>query len=178
VKLQERIIGASPTLPFRIVPDLFEAMLKRLAKAMRDDVLTISPKELREYVKMSERESKLGTYQIVGGLKAFRREPDMAQLKRSDGAWIHFSLTARSQAQAVEMLAYDFEIVFPAGHSPVFLRFDLNEQGHRNEGREIRSHLHPGNDDLLVPAPVMTPLELLTLFLDDLRPRDVAKPRA
>jgi hypothetical protein len=50
-----------------------------------------------------------------------------------------------------------------------FLRFDYNLPAHRNEEREIRCHLHPGSDDILVPAPLMSPLEMLALFIDGLR---------
>ncbi|MFV8749137.1 hypothetical protein ACNOYE_01155 [Nannocystaceae bacterium ST9] len=72
----------------------------------------------------------------------------------------------------------DFELVFPDGHVPTFVRFDLNEPGHENEEREIRSHMHPSNDDLLVPAPVMGPEELLDVLIRRLRaPRGDEKPR-
>lgn len=33
----------------------------------------------------------------------------------------------------------------------------------------MRSHLHPGSNDILVPAPKMTPTEILTLFCEGLR---------
>lgn len=50
-----------------------------------------------------------------------------------------------------------------------FLRFDLNLPDHRNEARELRCHLHPGSDDILIPAPLLTPAEMLTLFIDGIR---------
>jgi hypothetical protein len=49
---------------------------------------------------------------------------------------------------------------------------------HRNETRELRSHLHPGSDDILAPAPLMSPLEILGLFIDGLRRPEGRKPRA
>ncbi|MFS8069055.1 MAG: hypothetical protein ACMG6S_22070, partial [Byssovorax sp.] len=45
----------------------------------------------------------------------------------------------------------------------------LNLPGHGNEKRDLRCHLHPGSDDLLVPAPLLTPSELLTLFIEGAR---------
>jgi hypothetical protein len=73
----------------------------------------------------------------------------------------------------LELLAQDFEIRFPAGAGTPFLRFDLNLPTHRNETRDMRCHLHPGSDDILAPAPLMSPLELLALFLDGMRwPQD------
>ena len=50
-----------------------------------------------------------------------------------------------------------------------FLRFDLNLPEHRNEYRELRCHLHPGSDDIIVPAPKLSPIEMLTLLTDGLR---------
>ena len=99
---------------------------------------------------------------------------------------MHFTLTlecsskGKKKGRKVERLwAYDFELVFPEGHEPAFVRFDLNEPGHPNEDREIRSHMHPGNDDLLVPAPVMGPRELIDVLVRRLRNnRDDGKARS
>jgi hypothetical protein len=55
------------------------------------------------------------------------------------------------------------------GMGAPFLRFDLNLPAHRNEQRELRCHLHPGSDDLLLPAPTMHSHELLWLFLNEIR---------
>lgn len=46
---------------------------------------------------------------------------------------------------------------------PKFVRFDLNMPGHHNEAPGLRCHLHPGHDDLQVPAPFMKPLEIVDL---------------
>lgn len=120
-------------------------------------------------------------FAITGGIKDFRRNSASARLIRNDLAWLHFTLTVREHAPGrLEMLGYDFELVFPDGHIPPFVRFDLNLPGHRNEARELRSHVHPGNDNdgLQLPAPVMTPEELLELLLVRLRTRDPENPRA
>lgn len=112
---------------------------------------------------------------LVDGKKPFKRDLKDARLVRSDGAWLHFTLTLRcgkgkkGKNKVEELWAYDFELVFPDGEHPAFVRFDLNEPDHENEAREIRSHMHPGNDDLLVPAPVMTPEELLDVLVRRLR---------
>jgi hypothetical protein len=50
-------------------------------------------------------------------------------------------------------------------HRPSFIRFDLNPPGHPNEERELRAHLHPGCDDLLLPSLILEPLEALELML-------------
>jgi hypothetical protein len=119
----------------------------------------------------------IGPHVILGGEKS-SRDPKHAYLKRNDGAWIHFKITVIWDGDSkVDLDSYDFEIVFPPGHQPPWCRIDLNPPGHDNEAEGLRSHLHPGNDDLIMPAPVMTPEEILKLFIDGLRPRDPAKPR-
>lgn len=105
---------------------------------------------------------------IVGGEKNQRRDPGLAHFVRDDDAWFDFTITVR-QRGALELLAYNFEIRFPSAMGSPFLRFDLNLPEHRNEDRELRSHLHAGFDDLYVPAPVMTPSELVGLFVHALR---------
>lgn len=66
-------------------------------------------------------------------------------------------------------MAYDFEIRLPPMMGVPFLRFDYNLPDHRNEARELRCHLHPGCDDILLPAPLLSPLEMLTFFVEKLR---------
>lgn len=102
---------------------------------------------------------------IVGGDKNFGRSAELKHFRRRDGAWFDFSLTLRESTGTLELLAYDFEIRLPPGYGAPFVRFDLNLPEHRNEERELRSHAHFGSDDLLVPAPVMKPDELLKLFI-------------
>src|SRR5207249_273661 len=111
--------------------------------------------------------------------KDFKRERSSARLVRDDDAWIHFTVTVKQEKRALVLVAYDFEIVFPDGCQPAFFRADLNPPDHPNAAREVRSHVHPGNDEYQWPAPVLTPREVLELFLarPGLRPRDAGKPR-
>jgi hypothetical protein len=104
-----------------------------------------------------------------GKTKNQGRDREFPHLTRNDGAWFDFSITVRERGDQLELLAQDFEIRFPPGMGTPFLRFDLNLPAHRNEQREMRCHLHPGSDDILAPAPLMGPLELLGLFVDGLR---------
>jgi hypothetical protein len=110
-----------------------------------------------------------GAFCIVGGEKNQHRDRSIEHLVRSDGAWFDFSITVREGGPHLELLAYDFEIRFPAGMGMPFLRFDLNLPAHRNEEREMRAHMHLGCEDILCPAPLMSPLETLALFIDGLR---------
>jgi hypothetical protein len=122
-------------------------------------------------------EAPLDARVIAGGVKDFRRDPGNAYLVRDDGAWLHFTILVREISGSLEMLGYDFELVFPEGQVPPFYRIDLNLPGHENEDRALRSHCHPGSDDLQAPAPVMTPEEILDLLIWGMRPRNPDKPR-
>ena len=118
-------------------------------------------------------------YCIVGGDKNQERSRRLRHFERDDGAWFDFTITVREHPGHLELLAYDFEIRFPPGTGTPFLRFDLNLPAHRNEDREVRAHLHPGSDDVLVPALMMSPQEVLALFLRQLRrPAGREKSRA
>ena len=118
---------------------------------------------------LRELELQEGAFCIVGGEKNQERDRGLPHLTRDDGAWFDFSVVVREQGGALELLAYDFEIRLPPGMGTPFLRFDLNLPDHRNEAREMRCHLHPGSDDILVPAPLMSPLELAAMFIGGAR---------
>jgi hypothetical protein len=110
--------------------------------------------------------------------------PVNARLVRDDGAWLHFTITVLKASDTLAIRAYDFELVFPEdmvlpkGRMPLFYRIDLNTERHPNAARELRSHCHPGHDDLQAPAPVMSPDEILDLLIWGMRPRRVDKTRA
>ncbi|TMQ04604.1 MAG: hypothetical protein E6J90_51025 [Deltaproteobacteria bacterium] len=96
---------------------------------------------------------------------------------RADGGVVHFAMTLLERdARNVEVLAYGFEVYFPS-HDPIaFVRFDLNVRGHGNDEVGLRSHVHPGNDDLQLPSPVLAPLEALLLVLYGCRSRREVAP--
>lgn len=103
----------------------------------------------------------------IGAVRNFDRDRALPHLTRPDDAWFDFQLLCRSRGCATEILAYDWEIRFD-NRSPVsFVRFDLNPPAHDNEADGLRSHLHLSSDDdgHSVPAPIMTPFEVLDLFL-------------
>jgi len=118
-------------------------------------------------------------YCIVGGDKNQERDHGLRHFERDDGAWFDFTITVREHAQELELLAYDFEIRFPPGAGTPFLRIDFNLPSHHNEDRDLRMHVHPGSDDIVMPAPMMSPSEVLGLLIDGLRmPPARDKPRA
>lgn len=186
--LQTRVLGAWPSWMAKTPSRLLQSLKNKLVKAYNGGQLKVGHNKIHECVQLDPRgdednevRAAPGKHVIVGGIKDFHRNPASARLIRNDGAWLHFTILVEWDGnETLKLLAYDFELVFPEGHNPPFIRFDLNPPGHPNEAREIRSHAHPGTDDtgFQLPAPVMTPEELLDLLVWDLRPRDPEKPRA
>jgi len=182
-KLQEDLLGQRSGLGLPSTSKtLFDEIRGMLLKARKNDLLATSQDEVHRIVKCFSshndpqlhgqlRRSNLHEHAfcIVGGNKNFHRNEALPHLRRSDGAWFDFSITVREVGGVVELLAYNFEIRLPSCHGVPFLRFDLNPPGHDNEARELRCHLHAGHDDLQIPAPLMSPREVLTLFLEGLR---------
>jgi hypothetical protein len=174
ISLQTRICGLAP--PSAASPDeLFAELRKSLRNAFDEGRLTTKPHEIFKMLKKSP--TARGETEIVGGEKNFHRTPNKAHFTRADGAWFDFAIAVvRASAGETVTLAYDFEIRFPEHVGPAFVRFDLNQPGHDNETVGLRSHLHPGSDDLSVPSPLMSPLEILDVFLYGLALPE--KPRA
>ena len=175
--------------------DLRTELIKILVKAHRARRIKTSPEEIQRRITLMDeqviaqqlgavfkdlksKDLSEGAFCIVGGVKNQKRSKNLPHFERDDGAWFDFSITVRETAQRLELLAYDFEIRFQAGMGSPFLRFDLNLPDHRNQDRDLRCHQHPGVDDLLVPAPLMTPSEMLHLFVEVLRLPVDRKPRA
>lgn len=118
---------------------------------------------------------------IAGGAKNFKRDPGELHFTRHDGAWFDFNVVVRERGAGapVDLLAYNFELRFPAGRQPAWFRFDLNPPGHANEDHGVRCHLHPGTDDWSLPSVYLDPFEILDLFVYGMRtPRAPEKPRA
>jgi hypothetical protein len=190
---QEHALSRVIELPAR-AKDLRQELRNMLCKASDTGKLRTAPREIYQLVEvlpgprpplaqqLRERGLHVNAYCIVGGEKNLKRDRRLAHFTRDDDAWFDFTITVREEGNRLELLAYDFEIRFPPGTGAPFLRFDFNLPAHRNEDRELRSHVHPGSNDILVPAPKMGPAEILTLFVEGLRlatnrdePRDATK---
>ncbi len=179
--VQQRVLSLWPDLEVSKASALLRRMRGVCNRAIEADKLAVAQQDLHKYITLEEDKQKGQSVVrggLLGGQKPFARLPESALLRRDDDAWLHFTVTLSQAADRLELLAYDFELVFPANHSPPWIRFDLNYPEHSNQARDLRSHLHPGNDDILLPAPIMTPVELLELLIVGCRPRDPTKPRA
>ena len=171
---------SADTLSMDEVEQRLVALRETLRKASDDSILQNPPHEAFHYVKKTrppaDARAIRGALAIVGGEENQHRSKERKHFLRTDGAWFDFTITlARTARGPLVLLAYDFELRFPGPHPPAWIRIDLNLPGHDNDKDGLRSHLHPGNDDLQAPAPVLGPLELLDLCLHGFRGRE--KPR-
>jgi hypothetical protein len=152
---------------------LLREIQRHLVDACDDGALVTKQHEILKRLRLSD--SPLGAQPafvaILGGEKDLKRTGQHPCFRRRDGAWFTFTITVCRRGRGpLDLHAYDFELCFPEARDrdarfPRFVRFDLNPPGHDNEGRALRCHMHPGHDDLIVPAPLMTPLEILDLFV-------------
>jgi hypothetical protein len=77
------------------------------------------------------------------------------------GARLSFGITLRPGIGVSFLASFRFHFHFEAGHSPEFLRFDLNHEKHAAPLGEPRCHLHPGMNDVRLPLPVLDVFEIL-----------------
>jgi hypothetical protein len=171
--LLTRVEETTPVLGAQTADDLLGEIRAALKRGYDAGILSCPLHDLFRYVTPAKPPPEVARATgrmargIVGGVKDFKREPESRQLVRKDGAWFHFTLTVGESRrnEPLELVAYNFELVYPVGHPPPFVRFDLNQHGHANQAHDFRSHVHPGSRDLLVPAPILAPLEAIDLML-------------
>jgi hypothetical protein len=174
-RLQQRLSAATPALS--VAPrDLYEQLRVLLTRAIRQQVLRNGMYAVKKLLRLTpDPEGRPSCWVLTGGPLDFGRsaEPDLhTHFVRADGGVVHFAMTMRGDdAGNVEVLAYGFEVYFPSREPIAFVRFDLNFRDHGNDEVGLRSHLHPGHDDLQLPSPVLAPLEALLLVLYGCRPR-------
>lgn len=168
--IHERLWKARPAMSGK-VSDLRAEVVKYLIGACNTKLLKDAPHDIHRKVKLTADLKNSENQLMTGGLIEGTRFGNKERFLRCDGAAFDFSMTVRQTGEMIELLAYDFEIRLPEGFGPSFLRFDLNQPGHDNEKIGLRSHVHPGvnEDQLMLPAPVMSPLEILRLFVHHLQ---------
>lgn len=180
LRLQRRLSAATSTLP--VTPrKLYDEVYALLLRAIREQVLQNGMYTVKKLLRLTaDPKGRPRCWVLTGGPIDFGRvaDPDPgARFVRADGGVVHFHMTLLERdVQSIEVLAYGFEVYFPSREPIAFVRFDLNFRGHGNDEVGLRSHLHPGNDDLQLPSPVLEPLEALLLVLRGCQPgREVAR---
>jgi hypothetical protein len=154
----------SAQLEVRNTKVLFNQLLKILEDADNKGILLTKRSSIRKLLQIDD-QSNPNESEITGGARNFKRLKELPHFERRDGCWFDFAITLRKTDTAMETIGFNFEIRFPDGVPVRFLRFDLNLPSHDNEERGMRFHIHPGNDDFMINAPPMSPIEILHLFL-------------
>lgn len=166
--IQERLLKMTP-LTIESAKVLRGEILKSLTAAVDDKFLKTTHPQIYSLLKITEDKKNKRTFEITGGKRNFNRIKEIPHFERYDGCWFDFAIVVNENIKPAEIIAFNFEIRFLEDNPTKFLRFDLNLPNHNNEDKGKRFHLHPGNDDLMVHASPMSPLEILHLFLYDLK---------
>ena len=91
----------------------------------------------------------------------FDNGPEESHFRLESGSRLSFGITLSEGNSRCSLVAYRFQVNLPEGRSPAFYRFDLNDKAHETPLTEPRCHYHPGVDDVRLPCPALTPLEVL-----------------
>ncbi|UJR83204.1 hypothetical protein [Sandaracinus amylolyticus] len=164
--LHERVAAGAPIIGIHDAEDyLRRAIRKRLIVASNQGRLSAGAHDISRAVRVQPSDEKEGAFDLIGGRRNFGRVRELVDLRMPDGGWLFFMAILIPHADGLEVFAYNCERVYSEGASPRWVRFDYNEDGHRNDERGLRAHMHPGNDDLMLPSPILAPHELLDVFL-------------
>jgi hypothetical protein len=87
--------------------------------------------------------------------------PTSEHFRFDSGARLSFGLTLKEQDHGSRLVSFRYHYHLPDGHSPGYLRFDLNESLHADPLTEPCCHLHPGLEDVRIPSTLLNPLEIL-----------------
>jgi|GEM_PF-3580835 len=178
IPLAARIAATSVAIDARSAGDYLQREIRpRLLKAIHEERLDAGLHEISRSVRVTRSERVTDAFDLVGGRRNFDRDPALADLRTPDGGWITFSAVLRPNGDTLEILAYTFERVFRSDAQPRFVRFDYNVPDHDNDKRGLRSHVHPGNDDMQLPSPILAPHELIELLLGEMGPAADRAPR-
>jgi hypothetical protein len=92
---------------------------------------------------------------------SFDKGPTESHFYLESGSRLSFGITLRESGRSCSLVAYRFQLNLPEEQSPSFYRFDLNDRVHETPLFEPRCHYHPGSDEVRLPCPALTPLEVL-----------------
>jgi hypothetical protein len=98
-------------------------------------------------------------YMTVG--PSFDEGPTDSHFHLESGSRLSFGITLRESNGRCALVSYRFQLNLPEGLLPPFYRFDLNDKAHETPLFEPRCHFHPGLEEVRLPCPALTPLEVL-----------------
>lgn len=87
--------------------------------------------------------------------------PTESHFYLESGSRLPFGITLREGNGRCTLVEYRFHLHLPEGGVPPFYRFDLNPRPHETPLAEPRCHMHLGWDEVRLPCPPMTPLDVL-----------------
>ena len=146
---------------------LRDEMRQMLENAHAEGLLKQAVHQIRPLYKSTEPDAR-GVIIISGGKHTEMWNAD-DQFARDDDARFNFAVVARyAKDAAPELIAYHFNLAFPASHAPGFVRFDCNEAHFADAFRNaslspLRCHSHPGHSRMTVPSPLLSPSRSSTL---------------
>ncbi len=164
--VQARLLKITP-LTVESANILRTKIFQCLTTASNEGILKTKLNEIYKLLKITK--PTKGIIEITGGQRNFNRIKEIPHFERCDGCWFDFAILVNENFKYPQIIAFDFEIRFLKDNPTEFLRFDLNPLGHNNDDKGKRFHIHPGNDNLMIHASPMSPLEILHLFLYDLK---------
>jgi hypothetical protein len=92
---------------------------------------------------------------------SFDKGPTDSHFYLESGSRLSFGITLRESNRRCSLVSYRFQLNLPEGRLPSFYRFDLNDKAHETPLFEPRCHFHPGVEEVRLPCPALTPLEVL-----------------
>ena len=87
--------------------------------------------------------------------------PTDSHFHLESGSRLSFGVQVREGNGRCSLIAYRFQLNLPETFAPAFYRFDLNQKVHDSPLTEPRCHYHAGLDDVRLPCPVLSPLDVL-----------------
>lgn len=161
--VESRLLSAPPP-PLPAEPgDLFKQIRTALLSASDENILRSAPHDVMRRLHMQGGQGEVVL--IHGGETFDKGQPEGRFFDFSDGSRLSFGCTIDYRAASPSLLAYRFHLRFPPGGRPAFLRLDLNPEPKENSLVEPRCHIHPGVEEVRLPAPLMSPLEILGILL-------------
>ena len=163
---------------------LLNEIRRLLIKAHENQFLATSINEIYSILKITN-EDKYGFSTVYGGgirnsggdiIRNFEDDLDNGIcFKKNDNSWFDFFITTQKISKGLYIDSYSFSIRYEPKNDLTgktifsFIRYDLNQPGHTNEERNIRSHIHPNSNILQFPYPEQSPLEILDMLLFGVR---------
>jgi hypothetical protein len=135
----------------------------------RDMIAQIQTYLLKQDADMGRRNNVYGIFKTQRSRDAvsisvgpsFDKGPTKSHFYLESGSRLSFGITVRETNRGCSLVAYRFQMNLPDDNSPSFYRFDLNDRKHDTPLFEPRCHVHVGIEEIRLPCPALTPLDVL-----------------